>query len=65
VKRPDQPWRTRLIEPVLLAQLERELPASTLWSVLLGVAARRAEQTPAALLRQLVAALLRSRRAAG
>jgi hypothetical protein len=52
VKRSDQRWRTRLIDPALLAQLERELPASTLWSVLLGVVAQRAQQAPAAVLRQ-------------
>jgi hypothetical protein len=44
VKRSDQHWRTRLIDPALLALLERELPASTLWSVLLGVVAQRAQQ---------------------
>ena len=52
MKSSAQRWRARLIDPALLAQLERELPASTLWSVLLGVVAQRAQQAPAAVLRQ-------------
>lgn len=48
----DQRWRTQLIEPALLAQLQHELPASALWSVLLGIAEKRARRAPAEVLRQ-------------
>ena len=41
---PEREWLTRLIEPALLAKLAEELPATALWSVLLDVVARRAQQ---------------------
>jgi hypothetical protein len=49
---PTPHWLTRCNDAKLLAQLGGELPASVLWSVLLGVMEQRAQRTTSALLRQ-------------
>ena len=49
---PTPHWLTRSVDSQLLARLGGELPASVLWSALLGVMEQRARRAPAALLRQ-------------
>jgi hypothetical protein len=48
----DHSWATRGLDPALLAQLDREMPATELWSLLLSVMERRAATRTAAGLMQ-------------
>jgi len=48
----DHSWITRGIDPALLSQLERELPPTQLWSLLLAVVEQRATARNAAALAQ-------------